>query len=26
VKVETLIDRGKIPEEKVIAVDERIWA
>jgi len=25
-KVETLIDRGKVPEEKVVAVDERIWA
>jgi len=25
-KVETLIDRGKVPEEKVVAVDKRIWA
>ena len=25
-KVETLIDRGKIPEEKIVAVDEKIWA
>jgi len=25
-KVETLIDRGKVPEEKIVAVDQKIWA